>query len=157
MSRHMASRQYLAESKGTVMGFSGFFGCHMSRLRSSFNVSFPQLDSQDDAIKTLHYIQCFRNSSSPRPSSPRSRFRRSSLFFWILSEDLASPRTSAWGRHRSSGRLCRSSNHCYSGNVQIIGEASPRSPKGPTVGRRRLQEVTGAVRISPSEEAPVHD
>ena len=56
------------------------------------------------------------------------------------------------GRPRSSGRLCRSSNHCYSGNVQIIGEASPRSPKGPTVVRRRSQEVTGAVRISPRKK-----
>ena len=47
---------------------------------------------------------------------------------------------------RNSSRLCRSSNHCFAGNIQLVGEASPVAPAS---RKRRRTEVTGASRSSP--------
>ena len=47
---------------------------------------------------------------------------------------------------RNSGRLCRSSNHCFAGNIQLLGEAAPVAPAS---RKRRRTEVTGASRSSP--------
>ena len=54
------------------------------------------------------------------------------------------------GEGRGAHRLCRSSNHCFAGNTQLLGAASPVSPPvAPASRKRRSSEVTGASKSSP--------
>ena len=53
---------------------------------------------------------------------------------------------------RSSGRLCRSSNHCFAGNIHIIGEGSPLVSTGKRGRSSADAEVSGASRSSPRKK-----
>ena len=53
---------------------------------------------------------------------------------------------------RSSGRLCRSSNHCFAGNIHIIGEGSPLVSTGKRGQSSADAEVSGASRSSPRKK-----
>lgn len=57
------------------------------------------------------------------------------------------------GEGRGAHRLCRSSNHCFAGNTQLLGEASPVAPpRAPESRKRRSSEVTGASKSSPRKK-----